>query len=161
MLPIWPHSPSWPLLLCIDRLISLPLTYICARNAVLGITGLHLIRLACLASFSSLTYVSSAFLVCHHSPHWPTSRRRCSSCLILLTEFHLICVARVPSFFSLAYRSYRLLVCYDSPCLSHSPRSFTCPTCNTCCSSALMLRCSCSVLGGEIWDVELCITMYI
>ena len=59
-LPVWPHSLSWPLLLRVARLTSLPLTYIrtCARNAMLGITDLHLVRVAHLASFSSLTYVS-------------------------------------------------------------------------------------------------------
>jgi len=58
-LPVWPHSLCWPLLLHVARLTSLPLTYVqtCTRNAVLGITGLHLVRVAHLASFSSLTYI--------------------------------------------------------------------------------------------------------
>jgi len=53
-LPIWPHSPCWPLLLCVAHWTSLPLTYIwtCARNAMLGITGLLLVHVARLLSFS-------------------------------------------------------------------------------------------------------------
>jgi len=100
-LPVWPHSPCWPLLLRVARLTSLPLTYVrtCARNAVLGITGLllvrvvrlasflagqHLVRVARLLSLSSLAYISYALLVCRHSPHRTTSRTRCPSGLILL-----------------------------------------------------------------------------
>jgi len=100
-LPVWPHSPCWPLLLRVARLTSLPLTYVrtCARNAVLGIndlylervvrlasflTGQHLVRVARLLSFSSLAYISYAFLVCRHSPRRTTSRTRCPSGLILL-----------------------------------------------------------------------------
>jgi len=84
-LHVWPHSPCWPLLLRVARLTSLPLTYVrtCARNAVLGITGLHLVRVACLASFltdlhfvrvahllsfSLLAYISYALLLWPHSP---------------------------------------------------------------------------------------------
>jgi len=53
-LPVWPHSPCWPLLLRVARLTSLPLTYVrmCARNAVLDIIGLLLVRGAHLLSFS-------------------------------------------------------------------------------------------------------------
>jgi len=100
-LPIWPHSPCRPLLLRVARLTSLPQTYIrtCARNAVLGITGLLLVRVVRLASFladlylvrvarlllfSSLAYISFALLVCRHSPRRTTSRTRCPSGLILL-----------------------------------------------------------------------------
>ena len=83
---VWPHSPCWPLLLHVARLTSLLLTYVrtCARNAVLGITGLHLVHVARLASFladlrfvrvarllslSLLAYISYALLV------WPQSPR--------------------------------------------------------------------------------------
>jgi len=59
-LPVWPYSLCWPLLIRVARLTSLPLTYfrMCARNAALGITGLHLVRAVRLVSFSSLTYIS-------------------------------------------------------------------------------------------------------
>jgi len=100
-LPVWPHSPCWPLLLRVACLTSLPQTYVrtCARNAVLGITGLlfvrvvrlasflagqHLVRVARLLSFSLLAYISYAFLICRHSPRRTTSRTRCPSGLILL-----------------------------------------------------------------------------
>jgi len=127
----------------------------CTSGLIL-LAGGPLVRVARLASFFSLNFISYALLVCPHSSRAPTSRARCSSCLILLTEFHLIRVARLPSFFSLAYRSYQLLVCYHSPCRPNSPRSPTCPTCNTRCSSALMRRCSCSVLRGDLG----CWTLY-
>jgi len=70
-LPIWPHSPSWPLLLCVARLTSLPLTYVrmCARHTVLGITGLHLVRVVRLASFFSLNFILYTLLVLPHSSH--------------------------------------------------------------------------------------------
>jgi len=47
---VWPHSPCWPLLLR----TSLPQTYVrtFARNAMLGITCLLLVRVARLLSFS-------------------------------------------------------------------------------------------------------------
>jgi len=100
-LPIWPHSPCWPLLLRVACLTSLPQTYVrtCARNTVLGITGLLVVRVVHLASFladlylihvarllssSSLAYISFALLVCRHSPRRTTSRTRCPSGLILL-----------------------------------------------------------------------------
>jgi len=53
------------LLLRVSHLTSFLLTYVrmCGRNAVLGITGLHLVRVACLPSFSTLAYCSYAFLV--------------------------------------------------------------------------------------------------
>ena len=59
-LPIWPYSPCWPLLIHVAHLTSLLLTYIwmCTRNTVLGITGLLLVRVARLLSFSSLAYIS-------------------------------------------------------------------------------------------------------
>ena len=86
MLPVWPHSHCWPLLLRVASLTSLPQTYVrtCARNAVLGITGLLLVRVArlasfladlyhvrvaCLLLFTSLAYISYALLVWPHSPH--------------------------------------------------------------------------------------------
>jgi len=121
----------------------------CTSGLIL-LAGLPLVRVARLASFFSLNFISYVLLVCPHSSRWPTSRARCSSCLILLTEFHLIHVARLPSFFSLAYHSYRLLVCYHSPRRCHSPCSPTCPTCNTRRLPALMRRCSCSVLRRDL-----------
>jgi len=101
VLPVWPHSPCRPLLLRVALLTSLPQTYVrmCARNAVLGITGLllvrvvrlasfladlYLVRVARLLSFSSLAYISFTLLVCRHSPRRTTSRTRCPSGLILL-----------------------------------------------------------------------------
>jgi len=100
-LPLWPQSPCWPLRRRVARLTSLPQTYVrtCARNAVLGITGLilvrvvrlasflagqHLVRVARRLSFSSLAYISYTFLICRHSPRRTTSRTRCPSGLILL-----------------------------------------------------------------------------
>jgi len=65
-LRVWPHSSCWPLLLHVARLTSLPLTYVrtCARNAVLGTTGLHLVRVAHLASFlADLHFVRIARLL--------------------------------------------------------------------------------------------------
>ena len=84
-LRVWHRFLCWPLLLCVTRLTSLPLTYVrtCARNAVLGITGLHLVciarqasfladlhfvRIARLLSFSSLAYISYVLLLWPHSP---------------------------------------------------------------------------------------------
>jgi len=131
-LPIWPHSPCRALLLHVARLTSLPQTYVwtCARNAVLGITGLLLIRVAHLQSFSSLAYISFALLVCRHSSHWPTSCSRCSSAVILLAGQHLVRVARLASFSSLAYLWYALLICCHSP---------SWPTSRSRCSSAVIL----------------------
>ena len=40
--------------------------------------------------------------------HWPTSRTRCSSALILLAGLHLVPVARLPSFSTLRIRVGRL-----------------------------------------------------
>jgi len=119
-LPVWPHSPCWPLLLRVARLTSLPLTYVrtCARNAVLGITGvllvcvarlasfladLYLVRVARLLSFSSLAYISYVLHVWPHSPRRLTSRRRSSSAIILLAGEHLVRVPHLASFSSLTY----------------------------------------------------------
>jgi len=160
MLLVCPHSPRWPtltycssalilragvLLLRISRLTSFLLTYIrtCGRNAVLGIGGLHLVRVARLSSFAALAY-SYALLVCPHSPRsrtapthfsfdlvfadlhsdvwqkrrvrhrWPTSRTCCSFVLICRAGI-LIRVARLPSFSLLANISYQLLVGPHSP----------------------------------------------
>jgi len=99
VLLVSPHSPHWPtltrcssalilhagiLLLRVSHLTLLLLTYIrtCGRNAVLGIGGLHLVRVAHLSTFAALAY-SYTLLVCPHSPCWPTSRTSCSSSLIL------------------------------------------------------------------------------
>jgi len=121
-------------------LTSILLTYVrtCGRNAVLGIGGLHLVRVARLSSFAALAY-SYALLVCPHSPHWPTAPTRCSfdlvfadlhsdvwqkrrvrhhwptsrtCCLFVLIRRAglLVRVARLPSFSTLAYCSYTLLV---------------------------------------------------
>jgi len=153
---ICPHSPCWPptrtgcstalilhavLLLRHDaRLTSILLTYIrtCGRNAMLGISGLHLVRVARLSTFATLAY-SYALLVCPHSPRWrtapirfsfdlvfadlhldvwqkrrvrhwsPTSRTCCSFVLIRRAGL-LLRVARLPSFCTLAYSSYVFLV---------------------------------------------------
>ena len=113
-----PHSPCWPQLLR----TSLPLTYVrtCARNAVLGITGLllvdvarlasfladlYLVRDARLLSFSSLAYISYALHLWPHSPRRLTSRRRSSSAVILLAGQHLVRVPHLASFSSLTYIS--------------------------------------------------------
>ena len=176
VLLICPHSPRWPtlthcssalilhagiLLLRVSRLTSFLLTYIrtCGRNAVLGIGGLHLVRVARFSTFTVLAYLY-ALLVCPHSPCWPTSCTGCLSALILhagllllrvarLTSFllthiptcgrnavlgigglHLVRVARLSSFAVLAH-SYVLLVCPHSPCW---------PTSRTVCLSALILH---------------------
>jgi len=65
-------------------LTSILLTYVrtCGTNAILGISGLHLVRVARLSSFAALGN-SYALLVCPHSPCWPTSRTSCLSALIL------------------------------------------------------------------------------
>ena len=167
MLLVCPHSPRWPtrtrcssalivhaglLLLRVARLTSILLTYVrtCGRNAVLGIGGLHHVRVARLSSFAALAY-SYALLVCPHSPcwrtaptrfsfdlvfadlhsdvwqkrrvrrRWPTSRTCCSFVYIRRAGL-LVHVARLPSFSLLANISYRLLV---GP---HSPRWLTLPT---------------------------------
>jgi len=169
------HSPRWPtltrcssalilhagvLLLHVSCLTSFLMTYIqtCGRNAMLGIGGLHLVRVARLSTFAALAY-SYTLVVCPHSPCWPTSRTGCSSALILhagllflrvarLTLFlltyirtcgsnavfgigglHLVHVARLSSFATLAH-SYALLVFPPSPCWATSP---------TCSVSALIL----------------------
>ena len=126
----------------------------CGRNAVLGIVGLHLVRVAHLSSFAALAY-SYALLVCPHSPCWPTSRTSCLSALILhasllflriahLTSFlltyirtfgrnavlgigglyHIVRVARLSLFAALAY-SYALLVCPHSPRWRNAPTHFS------------------------------------
>jgi len=86
------HSPHWAtlkrcssalilhagvLLLRVSRLSSFLPTYIrtFGRNAVLGIGGLHHVRVARLSSFAVLAY-SYALLVCPHSPRWRTAPTR-------------------------------------------------------------------------------------
>jgi len=155
VLLVCPHSLRWPtrtrcssplilhpglLLLHVTCLSSILLTYVrtCGRNAVLGIAGLHLVRVARLSSFAALAY-SYTVLVCPHSPRWrtaptrfsfdlvfadlhsdvwqkrrvrhrwPTSRMCCSFVLIRRAGL-LVRVARLPSFSTLAYCSYALLV---------------------------------------------------
>jgi len=111
---------------------------------VLGISGLHLVRVARLSSFTAMAY-SYSLLVCPHSPSWPTSYTGCLLALILhagllllrvacLTSFlltyirtcgrnavfrigglHLVHVSRLSSFAVLAH-SYALLVFPHSPC---------------------------------------------
>ena len=102
-LPIWPHSPCWPLLLRVARLTSLPQTYVrtCARKAMLGITGLPLVRVVHLASFLA-GHISYTLLVCCHSLRWPTFRTHSSSAVILLAGQHLVRIARLASFSLLA-----------------------------------------------------------
>jgi len=138
-------------------LTSLHLVHI--ARLVSFLTDLHLIGVARLPSFSSLAYILYTLLVLPNSSHWISSCTYCSFCLILPTEFHLVYIAHLPSFFSMAYHSYWLLIYYHSPLQPHSPRSPTC--CNTHCSPALMCHCSYSVLRDEIWDIGLCIIMYI
>jgi len=70
--------------------------------------------------------------------HWPTSRTRCSSAVILLAGLLLVCVARPASFSSLAYISYALLVC------RHSPRW---PTSRMRCTSGLILLAGLPLVG--------------
>ena len=77
----------------------------CARNALLGITGLLLLRVVRLVSFSSLAYISQAFLACHHSACWPTSYTCYLSDLLLLVGLPLVHVACLPLFFTLTYFS--------------------------------------------------------
>jgi len=160
VLLVCPHSPRWPTLTCctsalirhagvlllhVSRLTSFLLTYIrtCGRNAVLGIGGLHLVRVACLSSFAALGY-SYALLVCPHSPRWCTAPTRFSfdlvfadlhsdrwqkrrvmhrwptsrTCCLFVHIRHaglLVRIARLPSFSLLANISYRLLVGPHSP----------------------------------------------
>ena len=133
------------LLLRVARLTSFLLTYVrtCGRNVVLGITGLHLVPVACLSSFAALAY-SYVLLICPHSPRWhtapmcfsfdlvfadlhsdvwqkrrvrhrwPTSRTCCSFVHIRRAGL-LVPIAHLPSFSSLANISYRLLVGPHSP----------------------------------------------
>jgi len=162
-----PHSPRWLtvrthcslglilhaglLLLHVARLTPFLLTYIrtFGRNTVLGIAGLHLVRVASLSSFAALAY-SYVLLVCPHSPCWPTSRTSCLSALIVHIGLLLIRVARLASFlltyirtcgrnavfgigglhlvrvahlssFAAVAHSYALLVFPHSPCWSTSP----------------------------------------
>jgi len=153
---VCPHSPRWAtsrtghssalilhtvlLLRHVARLTSILLTYVwmCGRNAILGISGLHLVRVARLSSFTALAY-SYVLLVSPHSPrwctaptrfsfdlvfadlhsdgsqkrhvrhHWPTSRTSCSFVLICRAGL-LLRVARLPSFSTLVYCSYAFLV---------------------------------------------------
>jgi len=143
------------LLIRVTRLTSFLLTYIrtFGRNTVLGIGGLHLVRVARLSSFGALAQ-SYALLVCPHSPCWPISRTGCSSALILhtvpllrrvapltsilltyvrtcgrnlvlgISGLHLVCVARLSSFATLAY-SYALLICPHSPHWRTAPTHFS------------------------------------
>jgi len=113
-------------------------------SAVTLLAGQHLIGVARLASFSllatAITRCSFDLItadlrsdVCYKRRvrhHWPTSRTRCSSAVILLAGLHLVGVPRLPSFSSLAYISFALLVC------RHSPRW---PTSRSRCSSAVIL----------------------
>jgi len=155
VLLVCPHSLRWPtlthcssalvlhaglLLLHFARLTSFLLTYIrtCGRNAVLGIGGLHLVRVAHLSSFAALAY-SYTLLVSSDSPRWPTAPRRCSfvlhfanlrsdvwqkrrvrhrwptsrtccSFVLIRCARLLVRVARLPSFSTLEYCSYVFLV---------------------------------------------------
>jgi len=113
-------------------------------SAVILLAGQHLVRLACLASFSLLATATircsfdliTADLrsdVCYKRRvrhHWPTSHTRCSSAVILLAGLHLVRVARLPSFSSPDNISYALHV------WPHSPHR---PTSRTRCSSCLIL----------------------
>jgi len=67
----------------VARLTSILLTYIrtFGRNTVLGIGGLHLVRVARLSSFAALAY-SYALLVFPHSPRWRTAPTRFSLDLV-------------------------------------------------------------------------------
>ena len=155
MLLVCPHSLCSPtrtrcssalilhagvLLLRVSRLTSFLLTYIrtCGRNDMLGISGLHLMRVARLSSFAALAY-SYTLLVSSHSPCWPTAPMRCSfdlhfanlpsevwqkrsvrhwwpisrtccSFVLVGCTGHLLRVACVPSFSMLAYCSFPFLV---------------------------------------------------
>jgi len=152
---VCPYSPCWPtsrtgcssalilhivlLLRLVARLTSILLTYVrtCGRNAMLGISGLHLVRVARLSSFAMLAY-SYALLVCPRSPYWRTAPTRFLFDLVLLTYIwtcgrntvlgisglHLLRVARLSSFAALAY-SYTLLVCPRSPCWCTAPTHFS------------------------------------
>jgi len=106
------------------------LTYIrmCGRNAVLGISGLHLVRVACLSSFAALAH-SYILLVFPHSPCWPTSPTRSVSALVL-PYLLLVRIAHLPSFSLLANILYLLLV---------GPHSRRWPTARTRSASALIL----------------------
>jgi len=124
---VCPHSPCWPtsrtgcssalilhtilLLRRVARLTSILLTYVrtCGRNAMLGIGGLHLIRVARLSTFAALAY-SYALLVCPHSPCCPTSRTGCLSALILHAGLLFLRVALLHSFSTQAYCCYASLV---------------------------------------------------
>jgi len=79
-------------------------------------TGLLLIRVARLPSFSSLAYFSYALRIRPHSSRWPTSRMRCASGLILVADLHLVGVRSLPSFSSPDNISYALPVWPHSPC---------------------------------------------
>jgi len=154
-----------------------PTSRTCCSSAVILLTGLLLIRVARPASFSSLAYISYALRVWPHSPpRRRTSRTCCTSGLILLTGLPLVRIARLASFFSLNFISYALLVC---------PHSSRWPTPPTGCSSAIILHAGLILLAllpvllairvarlplcaavaalyfDEIWDVGLCIIMYI
>ena len=179
---VGPHSPRWLtvptrrssalilhaglLLLRVARLASFLLTYIrtFGRNTVLGIGGLHLVRVARLPSLPLLANISYQLLVGPHSPRWrtapthcsfdlvfadlhsdlwqkrrvwhrwPTSRTCCSFVLIRRAG-PLVHIARPPSFSLLAYLSYAFRI------YSHSPLS----TARKRCSSALMRRRMCPI----------------
>jgi len=70
-------------LMRVARLTSFLMTYIrrFGRNTVLDIGGLHLVRVARLSLFAALAY-SYVLLVCPQSPCWPTAPSRCSFDLV-------------------------------------------------------------------------------
>jgi len=105
---------------------------------MLGISGLHLVRVARLSSFAMLAY-SYALLVCPRSPYWRTAPTRflfdlvfadlhldvwqkrrvrhrwstsptCCSFVLIRGAGLLLHVARLPSFSMLVYCSYTFLV---------------------------------------------------
>ena len=146
VLLVCPHSPCWPtsrtgcssalilhaglLLLRVARLTSFLLTYIrtCGRNAMFGISGLHLVRVAPLSSVAALAHLY-ALLIFPHSPCWPTSPTRSVSALIL-PYLLLVSAAHLPSFSLLANISYLFLV---------GPHSLHWPTARMRSTSALIL----------------------
>jgi len=80
---VCPHSPCWPI------------SHTGCSSALILHTGLLLVHVAHLPSFSLLASISYALLVCPHLPRWPTGTR-CSSALILLVGQYLIPVAHRP-----------------------------------------------------------------
>jgi len=158
---VCPHSPCWPtyrtgsssavilhaglLLLRLARLTSFLLTYIWTfgRNTLLGIGRLHLVQVASLSSFAVLAH-SYAFLVCPHSPCWPTSRTGCSSALILHAVLLLGRIARLTSILLTYVRTCGFdLVFADlhSDVWQKRRVRHRWPTSGTCCSFVL-IRCA-------------------